>query len=97
MAVATLAWSVRVRRITSERIFRKLDHPVTQQRMETTADSSKDEHADVCVICLCHISERATASCSHSAFDFLCLVSWLQERSTCPLCSLLTLVASFSF
>ena len=24
--------------------------------------------------------------CRHSSFDFVCLVSWLQERSACPLC-----------
>lgn len=42
---------------------------------------------DLCVICLDTVSERAVASpCRHHSFDFLCLVSWLQERSTCPLC-----------
>lgn len=40
-----------------------------------------------CVICLSNISERAVATpCQHSSFDFLCLLSWLQERSVCPLC-----------
>ena len=42
---------------------------------------------DLCVICLDTVSERAvTSPCRHHSFDFLCLVSWLQERSTCPLC-----------
>ena len=42
---------------------------------------------DICVICLDTVSERAIASpCRHHSFDFLCLVSWLQERPTCPLC-----------
>ena len=42
---------------------------------------------DPCVICLDYISERAAAlPCRHQNFDFLCLLSWLQERSTCPLC-----------
>lgn len=42
---------------------------------------------ETCVICLSNISERAVARpCRHSSFDFLCLVSWLQERSACPLC-----------
>ncbi|KAF2738303.1 hypothetical protein EJ04DRAFT_417702, partial [Polyplosphaeria fusca] len=42
---------------------------------------------DACVICLEDITERAiTAPCNHCTFDFLCLVSWLQERPTCPLC-----------
>lgn len=40
-----------------------------------------------CVICLSTVSERAVATpCRHSSFDFLCLLSWLQERSACPLC-----------
>lgn len=40
-----------------------------------------------CVICLSTVSEWAVATpCQHSSFDFLCLVSWLQERSACPLC-----------
>ncbi|KAL9603679.1 MAG: hypothetical protein Q9219_000998 [cf. Caloplaca sp. 3 TL-2023] len=42
---------------------------------------------DTCVICLDTISERARAApCNHDSFDFLCLVSWLQECSVCPLC-----------
>lgn len=51
------------------------------QPMEAVAESG-----ETCVICLSAISERAVASCNHAAFDFLCLVSWLQQRSTCPLC-----------
>ena len=47
----------------------------------------KDESEDTCVICLQHVTERAIAvPCNHYTFDFVCLVSWLQERSTCPLC-----------
>lgn len=48
----------------------------------------KGTHIDPCVICLDTVSERAVASpCRHYSFDFLCLVSWLQERSACPLCN----------
>jgi len=48
---------------------------------------TEDDTLDPCVICLDRISERAvTVPCRHSSFDFLCIVSWLQERSTCPLC-----------
>ena len=44
-------------------------------------------YIDSCVVCLDQVSERAVASpCRHHSFDFLCLVSWLQERSACPLC-----------
>lgn len=53
--------------------------------METTPGSSKDE--DSCVICLSSLTERAVAvPCNHCVFDFICLVSWLQQRATCPLC-----------
>jgi hypothetical protein len=48
----------------------------------------KEEHADACSICLEPITERAVAvPCNHLTFDFLCLVFWLQERTTCPLCN----------
>lgn len=50
-------------------------------------DESENDSADPCVICLDSISEPAIAvPCQHSSFDFLCLVSWLQEQPTCPLC-----------
>ncbi|KAF2851210.1 hypothetical protein T440DRAFT_449171 [Plenodomus tracheiphilus IPT5] len=55
--------------------------------MGSTAGSSKDKSEDSCVICLSSVTERAIAvPCNHYTFDFVCLVSWLQERSTCPLC-----------
>ncbi|KAF1982064.1 hypothetical protein K402DRAFT_307967, partial [Aulographum hederae CBS 113979] len=48
---------------------------------------SKDVPTENCVICLDRITERAiTQPCQHSTFDFICLVSWLHECSTCPLC-----------
>lgn len=57
----------------------------TLDEIKTIGESSKV--LDACVICLDSISERAVASpCRHDSFDFLCLVSWLQERSNCPLC-----------
>jgi len=47
----------------------------------------KDAAPEACTICLESITERAVAvPCNHLTFDFLCLVSWLQERATCPLC-----------
>ncbi|KAK3317854.1 hypothetical protein B0T19DRAFT_405511 [Cercophora scortea] len=54
-------------------------------------DSNDDEVVgaapDCCVICLDTISEPCTAlPCSHAHFDFLCLLSWLQQRPSCPLC-----------
>ncbi len=42
---------------------------------------------DCCVICLDTITEPCTSlPCAHAHFDFLCLLSWLEERPACPLC-----------
>lgn len=54
-----------------------------------TACNDKDAPQDTCVICLEHITERAVAApCNHLNFDFLCLASWLQEQTSCPLCKI---------
>lgn len=54
---------------------------------DTLEETEAAGHSNPCVICLDFISERAIASpCRHYSFDFLCLVSWLQESPTCPLC-----------
>jgi hypothetical protein len=46
-----------------------------------------DTDEDCCVICLEAVSDKAVAQpCQHDNFDFVCLLSWLQERTTCPLC-----------
>ncbi|KAJ9647072.1 hypothetical protein H2199_002058 [Coniosporium tulheliwenetii] len=51
------------------------------KRKRTTSISTHD----ACVICLSPVSERAiTVPCNHTAFDFLCLVSWLQSHPRCP-------------
>lgn len=53
----------------------------------TLKENKSGSHVEICVICLDTVSERAiTAPCRHHSFDFMCLVSWLQERPTCPLC-----------
>lgn len=60
----------------------------SRQTTNTEADDcASPPLIDCCVICLDSISEPCTAlPCTHAHFDFLCLVSWLQERATCPLC-----------
>ena len=61
-----------------------LKSALIEQDSRTESDSHKH---DPCVICLEEVSERAvTIPCRHYSFDFLCLVSWLQQRSSCPLC-----------
>lgn len=66
-----------------------IQEQVLQQTLSGLS-SSKDgpEGAEACcVICLSEISEACTAKpCAHHNFDFLCLASWLQLKSTCPLC-----------
>lgn len=47
-----------------------------------------DGHMDVCTICQQTITERAVAvPCNHLTFDFICLATWLQEQTRCPLCN----------
>lgn len=39
------------------------------------------------MICLDRVTEQAQANpCHHKSFDYLCLLSWLEQRTTCPLC-----------
>ncbi|KAF9873569.1 hypothetical protein CkaCkLH20_09028 [Colletotrichum karsti] len=43
--------------------------------------------AECCVICLDEISEGCeTRPCNHSNFDYLCLLTWLERQTACPLC-----------
>ncbi|PLB52772.1 RING finger domain protein [Aspergillus steynii IBT 23096] len=54
---------------------------------EVGGQQERDEVANPCVICLEPVSECAVAvPCQHANFDFLCLVSWLEQRRSCPLC-----------
>ena len=40
-----------------------------------------------CVICLDPLTAPCTAlPCSHK-YDYICLISWLDLRPTCPLCN----------
>lgn len=58
-----------------------------QGKSSDAGEENRATHSNLCVICLDTVSERATAlPCRHESFDFLCLVSWLQESSSCPLC-----------
>ncbi|KAK3384989.1 hypothetical protein B0H63DRAFT_472082 [Podospora didyma] len=55
----------------------------TQNDGEVTSDAP-----ECCVICLDAVAEPCSAvPCSHAHFDLLCLLSWLEQRATCPLCN----------
>ena len=61
-----------------------------QEISRPECDTEHGATADACVMCLEQVKEKAIAQpCKHDAFDFLCLASWLQERSACPLCMFL--------
>ncbi|KAL2831256.1 hypothetical protein BJY01DRAFT_109070 [Aspergillus pseudoustus] len=70
------------------------DVDIQQQILQRTLQEVAQEHhqhqedvSDPCVICLEPITEPAVAvSCNHANFDFLCIVSWLEQRRNCPLC-----------
>lgn len=78
----------------------KSDDVLTQVLQTTLAEISSHHHGttkaadgdepsalDCCVICLEGISEACCAlPCAHANFDFLCLLSWLEQRPSCPLC-----------
>lgn len=61
---------------------------VLNQTLAGLASRGDTETAPACcVICLAEISEPCTAKpCAHDNFDFLCLASWLQQKTSCPLC-----------
>ncbi|KAL3453448.1 hypothetical protein BJX65DRAFT_263930 [Aspergillus insuetus] len=70
------------------------DADIQQQILQRTLQEVAQEHhqhqedvSDPCVICLEPITEPAiVVPCDHANFDFLCLVSWLEQRRNCPLC-----------
>ncbi|KAI0148521.1 hypothetical protein GGR57DRAFT_232700 [Xylariaceae sp. FL1272] len=77
------------------------DHLQSQVRQKTVqelaevakvaevADVNTGQSQPCCVICLDTISEPCEARpCGHRNFDYLCLLSWLERLSKCPLCKI---------
>jgi hypothetical protein len=86
-AVSTISWQ------TSSLFMDPEDLDARSKILQTTLAeiSSRQEPTNAeescCVICLERISEQAAAQpCKHDSFDFLCLISWLEEQPSCPLC-----------
>jgi hypothetical protein len=64
-----------------------LRQEILQRTLREVADEEKDAVANPCVICLDTITEPCVAQpCHHANFDFLCLMSWLEQQQKCPLC-----------
>ncbi|KAI0836850.1 hypothetical protein F5Y06DRAFT_272431 [Hypoxylon sp. FL0890] len=58
---------------------------IASSRNQAETDSPPNEAC--CVICLDSITEVCEARpCSHRNFDYLCLLSWLEQQTRCPLC-----------
>ncbi|KAI1412725.1 hypothetical protein F5Y13DRAFT_162555 [Hypoxylon sp. FL1857] len=57
---------------------------VASSRSQAATDSPNET---CCVICLDNITEVCEARpCSHRNFDYVCLLSWLEQQTKCPLC-----------
>lgn len=64
-----------------------LDEVKTSRQSASDSDNPDAAAAECCVICLDSISDPCAAlPCSHAHFDFLCLLSWLEQHPNCPLC-----------
>ena len=65
---------------------------VQRQVLQSTLEEVALRHADststdCCVICLDAIEEPCEVQpCGHRNFDYLCVLSWLHEQPSCPLC-----------
>lgn len=63
-----------------------LRHEILQKTLKEVANEEAED-ADPCVICLETITEPSVAiPCKHSNFDYICLISWLEQQPYCPLC-----------
>lgn len=73
-----------------QEILQKTLEEVAQEKKDrnrTEGEAEEEEVANPCVICLDAIAELGVAiPCGHANFDFLCLLSWLEQRPSCPLC-----------
>lgn len=62
-----------------------LQHEILQKTLKEVADEKNE--GNPCVICLESVTEPSIANpCKHTNFDFLCLISWLEQQPSCPLC-----------
>ncbi|KAI8668934.1 RING-type domain-containing protein [Fusarium keratoplasticum] len=63
-----------------------LERQVLQSTLAEIATTQEDA-VECCVICLEGITEACeVVPCQHRNFDYLCLLSWLEQTPKCPLC-----------
>lgn len=72
----------------SEGTLQDIQQEVLHETLSGVRTNDDLSNADnCCVICLSEITEPCVAvPCSHRNFDFICLATWLQGNSCCPLC-----------
>lgn len=64
----------------------------------SASSASSDIERDCCVICLGDIEEACEARpCQHAHFDYLCLLTWLDQRKSCPLCKVVVTEVRHNF
>ena len=64
-----------------------LQSQVLQNTLRQISSPATDTTVACCVICLDDLVEQCEAlPCRHNNFDYLCLITWLEQRATCPLC-----------
>ncbi|KAM5380358.1 hypothetical protein ACJZ2D_003460 [Fusarium nematophilum] len=65
-----------------------LQSQVLQSTLDEIATRRQQDAAEeCCVICLESITEACEAvPCQHRNFDYLCLLSWIEQTPRCPLC-----------
>lgn len=65
----------------------EVQRQVLQNTLQEATQGRQDALADCCVICLDPIAEPCEVQpCQHRNFDYLCVLSWLCDHPTCPLC-----------
>ncbi|KAI0121966.1 hypothetical protein F4814DRAFT_195058 [Daldinia grandis] len=64
-----------------------LHHTLAEVALSRRHSEADNPNETCCVICLDSITEVCEARpCSHRNFDYLCLLSWLEQQTKCPLC-----------
>lgn len=61
---------------------------VLQNTLQQISSPTATKDTTCCVICLGDLVEQCEAQpCQHNNFDYFCLITWLEQRATCPLCN----------
>lgn len=83
---------VELRQEILQRTLEEVAQEKKQHQNHRNENAEEEGAANPCVICLDAIAEPGIAiPCGHADFDFLCFLSWLEQRPSCPLCMISSL------